>query len=122
MAKKLKDEAVKQKKEFNDLIALARKSNDEHKFKDARALLVKASSLPSAEKAIIDKVSKEIDAKSGVGNMFGGEQDLSDGKDLSVGSKPAAPAPKQEDDATSAAFAEATELDDNDNNENEEEE
>lgn len=122
MAKKLKDEAAKQKKEFNDLIALARKNNDEHKFKDARSVLAKASALPSAEKAIIDKVSKEIDTKSGVGNMFGGEEDLSDGSTLTPGAKPAAPAPKKEDDATAAAFAEAAELDDNDNNENEEEE
>ena len=124
MAKKLKDEAAKQKKEFNDLIALARKNNDEHKFKDARAVLSKASALPSAEKAIIDKVSREIDAKSGVGNMFGGEEDLSDGKNLTPGAKPAAPAPapKKEEDATAAAFAEAAELDDNDNNVNEEEE
>lgn len=122
MAKKLKDEAAKQKQEFNHLIALARNNNDEHKFKDARAVLAKASALPSAEKAIIDKVSKEIDAKSGVGNMFGGEEDLSDGSNLTPGAKPAAPAPKKEDDATAAAFSEAAELDDNDNNENEEEE
>lgn len=124
MAKKLKDEAAKQKKEFNDLIALARKNNEEHKFKDARAVLAKASALPSAEKAIIDKVRKEIDDKSGVGNLFGGEEDLSDGKNLTPGAKPAAPAPapKKEEDATAAAFAEAAELDDNDDNENEEEE
>ena len=124
MAKKLKDEAAKQKKEFNDLIALARKNNDEHKFKDARAVLAKASALPSAEKAIIDKVSREIDAKSGVGNMFGCEEDLSDGKNLTPGAKPAAPAPapKKEEYATAASFAEAAELDYNDDNENEEEE
>lgn len=122
MAKKLKDEAAKQKKEFNDLIALARKNNDGHKFKDARAVLAKASALPSAEKAIINKVSREIDAKSGVGNMFGGEEDLSDGKNLTPGAKPAAPAPnpKKEEDANAAAFAEAAELDDNDYNGNEE--
>lgn len=82
MAKKLKDEAAKQKKEFNDLIALARKNKDEHKFKDARAILLKAKALPSAEKAMIDKVLHEINTASGVGNMFGGEEDLSDGKDL----------------------------------------
>lgn len=124
MAKKLKDEAAKQKKEFNDLISLARKNNEEHKFKDAHAVLAKASALPSAEKAIIDKVSREIDAKSGIGNIFGGEEDLSDGKNITPGAKPAAPAPapKKEEDATAAAFAEALELDDNDNNENEEEE
>lgn len=124
MAKKLKDEAAKQKKEFNDLISLARKNNEEHKFKDARAVLAKASALPSAEKSIIDKVSREIDDRSGVGNLFGGEEDLSDGKNLTPGSKHSAPAPspKKDEDATAAAFAEAAELDDNDDNENEEEE
>ena len=116
MAKKLKDEAAKQKKEFNDLIALARKNNDEHKFKDARAVLAKASALPSAEKSIIDKVSREIDAKSGVGNMFGGEEDLSDGKNLTPGAKPADKKPD-----TDAAFKEAMELsDDEGDNDNQE--
>lgn len=116
MAKKLKDEAAKQKKEFNDLIALARKNNDEHKFKDARAVLAKASALPSAEKSIIDKVSREIDAKSGVGNMFGGEEDLSDGKNLTPGAKPADKKPD-----TDAAFKEAMELsDDESDNDNQE--
>ena len=108
MAKKLKDEAAKQKKEFNDLIALARKNNEEHKFKDARAVLAKASSLPAAEKNILDKVMKEIDTKSGVGNMFGGEEDLSDGKNVGISAK-AEPAKKAEN------------VEDNDN-ENQEEE
>ena len=92
MAKKLKDEAAKQKKEFNDLIALARKNNEEHKFKDARTVLAKASALPAAEKSIIEKVKREIDDKSGVGNMFGGEEDMSDGKSVSVASSKQAPA------------------------------
>lgn len=119
MAKKLKDEAAKQKKEFNNLIALARKNKDEHKFEDARAVLAKASALPSAEKTIIDKVRKEIDDVSGIGNMFGGEEDLSDGNNLT----PEANTTESKADATAAAFSEAMELDDNDNEpENEEEE
>jgi len=122
MAKKLKDEAAKQKKEFNDLIALARKNNEEHKFKDARTVLAKATALPAAEKSIIDKVRKEIDDKSGVGNMFGGEEDLSDGKGISVSASKPAPAPEKKSD-TDAAFAEAMELSDEDNeNDNQEEE
>lgn len=116
MAKKLKDEAAKQKKEFNDLIALARKNKDEHKFKDARTVLSKASALPAAEKTIIDKVSKEIDTASGVGNMFGGEEDLSDGKNLSSGTTAAAPAKK---DSVAEAFSKAMDLDDNENEEEE---
>ena len=123
MAKKLKDEAVKQKKEFNDLIALARKNNDEHKFKDARSILTKASALPSAEKAIIEKVIKEIDAASGVGNMFGGEEDLSDGKDLTPGAKPSKHKEKKyEADNSTASFDDAIVLDNDDTNENQEEE
>lgn len=82
MAKKLKDEAAKQKKEFNDLVNLARKNKDEHKFRDARNILAKAAALPSAEKAIIAKVQKEIDDAAGVGNMFAQEEDKSDGKDV----------------------------------------
>lgn len=122
MAKKLKDEAAKQKKEFNDLIALARKNNEEHKFKDARTVLAKATALPAAEKSIIDKVRKEIDDKSGVGNMFGGEEYLSDGKGISVSASKPAPAPEKKSD-TDAAFAEAMELSDEDNeNDNQEEE
>ena len=98
MAKKLKDEAAKQKKEFNDLIALARKNKDEHKFSDARAILAKASALPSAEKSIIAKVQKEIDDTAGVGNLFAQEEDLSDGKDLSQGkSESPATAPVEEE-------------------------
>lgn len=78
MIKKQKDEAAKQKKEFNDLIALARKNKDEHKFKDARAALAKAKSHPSSDKATIDKVSKEIDEASGVGSLFGMIEDKSE--------------------------------------------
>lgn len=116
MAKKLKDEAVKQKKEFNDLIALARKNKDGHKFKDALAVLAKAQALPSAEKAIIDKVRKEIDDASGSGNMFGGEEDLSDGKDLQASKQEQKPV-----SAADAAFKEAMDLDDNENDNEEEE-
>lgn len=83
MSKKLKDEADKQKKKFSELIALARKNNEEHKFKDARAILSKAAALPAAEKTIIENVNREIDNMSGVGNMFGGEEDKSDGTYLS---------------------------------------
>lgn len=121
MAKKLKDEAAKQKKEFNDLITLARKNKDEHKFKDARSILAKASALPSADKALIGKVMKEIDDTAGVGNMFIQEEDKSDGKDLGAKAPEKPAEAKPEDAAAADAFAQAMELDDNDN-ENEEEE
>lgn len=112
VAKKLKNEAVKQKNEFNELIALTRKNIDKHKFKDARAVLSKAQALPAAEKVIIEKVKKEIDDASGIGNMFGGEEDLSDGEDLST-------ITKEVEESTDIFVEEAIELDD-DNNEEEE--
>lgn len=101
MAKKEKDAKAKNKKQFDELIALARKNKDEHKFKDAKAILQKAAAVPDADKKLIDTVEKEILQVSGEGSMFGPEPDKSDGKDV-----------KQEDDATAAAFANAMELDD----------
>ena len=82
MAKKQKDEAAKQKKQLNDLLELARKNKDAKKFKDAKTVLDKAAAMPNADKAVIAKLEKEIVAASGEGSMFGGETDLSDGKDV----------------------------------------
>ena len=109
MAKKEKDAKAKNKKQFDDLIALDRKNKDEHKFKDAKAILEKAAAVPDADKKLIDTVQKEILQVSGDGSMFGPEPDKSDGKDVS-------------DDATAAAFADAMGLDDNDDDDNVEEE
>lgn len=105
MAKKEKDIKAKNKKTFDDLIALARKNNDEHKFKDAKAILKKAEAVPDADKKLIATVEKEILQVSGEGLMFGAEEDKSDGKDVKT----------SEDDATAAAFQDAMELDDDDN-------
>lgn len=80
MIKKSKDKATKQEKEFSDLIALAKKKKEEHKFKDALSLLEKAQTLPLAKKSVVDKVRKEIEAESGVGNLFSDVEDLSDSK------------------------------------------
>ena len=82
MAKKQKDEAAKQKKQYNDLLELARKNKDAKKFRDAKTVLAKAAAMPIADKAVISKLEKEIVAASGEGSMFGGEADLSDGKDV----------------------------------------
>ena len=115
MAKKEKDAKAKNKKQFDELIALARKNKDEHKFKDAKAILQKAANVPDADKKLIDTVEKEILQVSGEGSMFGPEPDKSDGKDISTS------------DSAAAAFKDAMELsdddenDDNNDNENEEE-
>lgn len=109
MAKKEKDAKAKNKKQFDELIALARKNKDEHKFKDAKSILEKASAIPDADKKLIETVQKEILQVSGEGSMFGPEPDKSDGKDVN-------------EDATAAAFANAMELSDDDENDNDNEE
>ena len=89
MAKAKKDTEEKQKKAFKDAIAKARQLNEAHKFADARSVLAKAAALPWADKALIETVTKEIDKMNGVGDMFGGVKDESDGKDVEVGGAPA---------------------------------
>lgn len=79
MLKKQKDEAARKKKEFDDLIAQARKLNDEHKFRDARGVLDKAAALQVADKALVERVKSEISIRSGEGSLFGGFPDKSDG-------------------------------------------
>lgn len=81
MAKDEKDQSKKQKEAFNNLIALARKNKDEHKFKDAKAILAKAGNLVGADKSVIKKVEQEISLASGEGNMFVNIEDKSDGAD-----------------------------------------
>lgn len=78
MVKKQKDEAAKKKKEFDDLIAQARKLNDEHKFRDARGVLSKAAALQVADKALVERVKSEISIRSGEGSLFGGFPDKSE--------------------------------------------
>ncbi len=96
MAKKQKDEAAKQKKQLNDLLELARKNKDAKKFKDAKTVLAKAAAMPNADKAVIAKLEKEIAVASGEGSLFGGEADLSDGKD--VGGEAPTDEPSDEDE------------------------
>ena len=96
MAKKQKDEAAKQKKQYNDLLELARKNKDAKKFRDAKTVLAKAAAMSIADKAVISKLEKEIVAASGEGSMFGGEADLSDGKDVGGEAPTAEPETEEE--------------------------
>jgi len=92
MAKKQKDETARQKKLFNELMELARKNMDEKKFKDAKTVLAKAAAIQIADKAAVSKLESEITKASGEGSIFGGEEDMSDGKDLGAD----APAPDED--------------------------
>ncbi|MBR0116447.1 MAG: PRTRC system protein E [Prevotella sp.] len=80
-----KKESDKRKKQFNDLLNLARKNKDEHKFKDARAILAKAAAIEGSDKKAVDAIEKEIVKLSGEGSLFGGLEDKSDGKDVADG-------------------------------------
>lgn len=82
LAEAEKKKEADRKKSFDDLLKLARKNTEEHKFKDARAILAKAAAIEGADKKAISAVEQEIAKVSGEGNMFGGIEDVSDGKDL----------------------------------------
>lgn len=97
MAKKQKDETAKQKKQYSDLMELARKNMEAKKFKDAKTVLTKAAAIPIADKAAIAKLESEIASASGEGSIFGGEEDLSDGKD--IGTDAPAEVPEEESES-----------------------
>lgn len=95
METKKKKEESGQKQVFIDHLALAKELLRENKFKDARTVIAKAEALPGADKGACEKFKKEVDEKSGAGGIFGGPEDMSDGKKLSPGK---APAEKSEDE------------------------
>lgn len=84
MVTKKKEGEDKIKKHYNDLITLVKKNLDEHKFKDAKSVLVKALELSCADKAEIERIDVDIQKMSGVGDMFGGFEDKSDGNNVEV--------------------------------------
>ena len=99
MESKKKKEEADQKQSFLDHINLAKKLLDEQKFKDAKTVVAKAEALPGADKKACDELKKKIDEKSGVGGIFGGVEDKSDGKELTPAKgKSSAPAPAKSDD------------------------
>lgn len=116
MAKAKKDAEEKQKKSFKDAIAKARELNEAHKFADARSVLAKAAVLPGADKALVDTVTKEIDKKSGVGDMFGGVKDESDGKDIEVAGAPAETTVETPVEEPADGTTDESETEDNDEN------
>lgn len=111
LAEAEKKAAGDRKKKFNDLLNLARKNKNEHKFKDAKAILAKAAAIEGADKKAIEAVEKEIAKLSGDGNLFGGVEDVSDGKDL------AETAEAEKEDAGNEAGDEADGEGDDDNQE-----
>lgn len=103
MESKKKAETDKLKKKYNDLLSLAKKNINAKNFKDARAVLEKASELSCSDKKDIDNVLADIESKSGSNSLFGAAEDLSDGKDIEI--------------ANSESQEERVEDDDNENEE-----
>lgn len=87
MAKKAKEKLADDKKKFADSLALAKKLKDEHKFKDAKSVLEKAIKMNGADSKKVTDLLAEISRESGEGSLFGGVEDLSDGKALATESK-----------------------------------
>lgn len=87
MAKKAKEKLADDNKKFADSLALAKKLKDEHKFKDAKAVLEKAIKMNGADSKNVTDLLAEISRESGEGSLFGGVEDLSDGKALATESK-----------------------------------
>lgn len=84
MESKKKAAAEKQKKQYLDLLTLAKKNIDAKKYKDAKTVLEKAAALSVADKKEIEKMFADIESKSGAGSLFGAGEDNSDGKDIDV--------------------------------------
>lgn len=84
MESKKKAAAEKQKKQYLDLLTLAKKNIDAKKYKDAKTVLEKAAALACADKKEIEKMFADIESKSGAGSLFGAGEDNSDGKDIDV--------------------------------------
>lgn len=87
MAKKAKEKQAYDKKKFDDSLSLANKLKDEHKFKDAKSVLEKAIKMNGADSKKVTDLLTEISRESGEGSLFGGVEDLSDGKALATESK-----------------------------------
>lgn len=98
MAKKAKEKLADDKKKFADSLALAKKLKDEHKFKDAKSVLEKAIKMNGADSKKVTDLLAEISRESGEGSLFGGVEDLSDGKALATESKSEDSASDNEDE------------------------
>jgi PRTRC genetic system protein E len=80
----------KKKKEFAEWIELAKANLKEEKFRDALTCIAGARKIASdSDKSTLDKLEAEVAQSSGVGSMFGGPEDKSDGKNVKPGAKSA---------------------------------
>ena len=96
-------EEQEKKKQFNGYMELAKTNLAENKFRDALACIEKAREFASCdnETKALDTFKAKVNNDSGVGSMFGGPEDKSDGKNVKVkgsaGTKTEAPVSDEEE-------------------------
>lgn len=90
----------KKKKELSEWIDLAKQNLNEKKYRDALSCIASARKIASnTDKTNLDKIEADIAKASGNGSIFGGSEDLSDGKNVKIGAKSTkGKAPKVEED------------------------
>lgn len=76
----------KRKKEMSEYVSLAKQNLKEEKFRDALTCIASARKLSTeSDKSTLDKLESDVANASGVGTMFGGPEDKSDGKNVRLG-------------------------------------
>lgn len=100
MEKKSKDIAKKNGELFSKWYALAEQNLKENKFKDAIECAKKAQEFSTSIAGATAKADALIAKAKEQGNagLFGGTDDLSDGKNITIDNKASAPAKKEEDE------------------------
>lgn len=101
MEAKKKSEEVEKKKQYLGYVELAKTNLAESKFRDALVCIEKAREFVGndSESKSLDTLKAKVDSDSGIGSMFGGAEDKSDGKNVKLkGTTPAKPTAQDTED------------------------
>ena len=101
MEAKKKFEEIEKKKQYLGYVELAKTNLAESKFRDALVCIEKAREFvgSDSESKSLDTLKAKVDSDSGIGSMFGGAEDKSDGKNVKLkGTAPAKPATQDTED------------------------
>ena len=98
MEAKKKSEEVEKKKQYLGYVELAKTNLAESKFRDALVCIEKAREFVGndSESKSLDTLKAKVDSDSGIGSMFGGAEDKSDGKNVKLKGTPTAKPTAQE--------------------------
>ena len=101
MEAKKKSEEVEKKKQYLGYVELAKTNLAESKFRDALVCIEKAREFVGndSENKSLDTLKAKVDSDSGIGSMFGGADDKSDGKNVKLkGTTTAKPTAQETED------------------------